>query len=529
MVTVDTPNSPTLYLETQPPTFATTDGIIPSPLAEGLQIWMIVLIAVSGAMASGILYLLCFHAQSKPVSPPPHLSPTTPDNNRDSHTIHNHTSISITVTESSPPHKGDGQPSNTPSATSVTTNNNDNNNMKSIVVSTNTLATLDPTPPTTPIRNNISPELGRSKSIHSHNDLPSFAHETNLGNNNPNSKQTGEEKEEERASRPTGVLRPSSSQRTIPKSSSRSIGYHVDQTGRIVPISFLSDRDSRLHVFEDASEVYSRRWSSSSSSSSSFPISRKKNSALRGDQGNLQRQGHDTHHDDVGNSTNNDNEQEAVTLSPGVVMSRPPVHPTTVVCQLSSDGRSSPEQMVDDSSYYSGVYYGEDDCDHYNDNNGHANHESHDVSSHHFQEDMIDPDIPVYGGVYYGSDGDDGVPPHKARSGAHIRSPPVVDYFAGIHIGQNASTSSISTISKEQGHDCGEEWSVDSRRSRASSLMSAEEREWQRRLRDDLLHPVKEDAAIVDTTVVNLSGFTTAPATTGRGDTKRGNRRRKER
>jgi hypothetical protein len=452
----------------------------------------------------------------------------------------------------------------------MTSNNNDNNkngtvDMKAILVSTNTLATLDPTPPTTPIRNNVSPEQRRSDSIPNNmtqNDGPGQ-------NNSSNDQQPEEEKVEEEAARPNGDRRPSSIQNSLPKSSSRNIGtshtfttmylhhtnhpsveesqfgmllhtsrpvltfhplfllaFQVDPTGRIVPISFLSDRDSCFHVFEDTSEVYSRRWSSSSStsSSSSFPAAKRKDSKLQTDQ---QRQSLMIHDDDGGKDSNiHDKEQENGNLPPGEEVPLPTNHLTRVDSLASADGILSPEPMVDESSYYSGVYYGEED-DENDDNDGYYHQPSHLGGSHPFEEGMVDPDVPIYGGVYYGSDGEDEIP-IKARSAPHVRSAPMVDYFAGIRIGQNASTSSISTLSRDQGPDGGEEWSVDSRRSRESSLMSAEEREWQRRIREDLLHPVKEDAAIVDTTVVNLSGFTTSPTTTGRGETQRRNRRRKE-
>ncbi len=271
--------------------------------------------------------------------------------------------------------------------------------------------------------------------------------------------------------------------------------YHVDAAGRIIPISFRSDRDSCIHVFDDESETYNSQWSSSSNS----------NSAV-----------HQENHDDPKRekeedcpiSTHDKDEDSHKGVDNGTTC--PPAHITHVISDASSDSKNT-----DEAPYYGGVYYGEKD----------DNGETPLKQSQLFQDVMVDTEIPVYGGVYYGSDEEP--PKEAAMPDANLNvdvdvdvDPPSVDYFAGIRICRNPSTSSVSTLSKEHTHDVGEECSFDSFRSKESSLMSAEEREWQRRLREDLLHPVTEDAAIVDATIVNLSGFTKE------GDGRKRNRRR---
>ena len=175
----------------------------------------------------------------------------------------------------------------------------------------------------------------------------------------------------------------------------------------------------------------------------------------------------------------------------------------------------------------------------------------------------VDPEVPVYGGVYYGSDEERASAVNGSRTGSNSRNsgglkeqvasqkakkpskkssrrredeaeeeggliPPSMEYFAGIQMPRKPSFTSTLTGSynesepsasvaaslsasmpggvPEHMYDGGEDWSINSRDSRKSAtsrdtLLSADEREWQRRLRDDLLHPVTEDAVIGDAAI----------------------------
>lgn len=257
----------------------------------------------------------------------------------------------------------------------------------------------------------------------------------------------------------------------------------------------------------------------------------------------------------------------------------------------------------DADPYYGGVYYGEDDDDEnlaVNHDNQGAQDFPEPVANE--DEPVLDPEVPVYGGVYYGSDEDEASAftgsnsasrsgskrsqgsagssnkqakrlDKKPRSGSRRQIhqhggeeeggliPQSMEYFAGIKMPRKPSfTSTItsepsasvsaSAISSSIGglpehmYDGGEDWSVNSRGSLKSatskaSMLSADEREWQRRLREDLLHPVTEDAVIgdggIDLALLNnssnaasgftgLSGFSRGTSKTG---SKSGRSRRK--
>lgn len=199
-------------------------------------------------------------------------------------------------------------------------------------------------------------------------------------------------------------------------------------------------------------------------------------------------------------------------FSEGEYQTQPLATGANVVSPYASSQNDASVGEDDPELVYGGVYYGsdaDDDDDDYESDGDIERMYSLNTGGGLMGHTTIPP---VYGGVYYGSDGEADedqvetpalVTPTKSSSSSNVVvNPPTMDYFTGIQPSRRTSnkkkrSSSSSrpqkyynltdpSVTSSLTNDSAEFHSV-------SSMLSVDEREWQRRNRQDWLHPVNED------------------------------------